>query len=73
MWWECEKVQRFWKLIFKELTDICEGDIEFNPEVSLLSIQWCLAQRAPRRAMNSLYEAVFAIENAIAKWCPYRR
>ena len=38
MWWECEKVQRFWKLIFKELNDICEKDIEFNPEIALLSI-----------------------------------
>ena len=38
MWWECEKVQRFWKLIFKELTDIFVRDIEFNPEIALLSI-----------------------------------
>ena len=38
MWWECENVQRLWKLIFKELNDICEKDIEFNPVIALFSI-----------------------------------
>ena len=38
MWWECERVQKFWKLITKELRDIFDRDIELNPEMALLSI-----------------------------------
>ena len=38
MWLECEKMQRFWKQNFKELSYICGKDIEFNAEIALLSI-----------------------------------
>ena len=38
IWWECEKVRRFWKQFFKELNDICGKDIELNPGIALLSI-----------------------------------
>ena len=38
MWWECEKVQRFWKQIFKEFSYMCGKDIECNADIALLSI-----------------------------------
>ena len=38
LWWECARVQNFWKLITKELRDIFDRDTKLNPEMALLAI-----------------------------------
>ena len=38
IWRECKQIQKFWKLIFKEICDIFGKDIEFNSKIVLLSI-----------------------------------